>query len=842
MKNYFLLIVFLFLSYESLAQKHLEILEARPSISDSELRVEMLKWMNEKEIGIQEKKQMKKYERWAMLNEGAISASGQRINQARKIWDEQKILTKKLQQNSNQNSRSANGNWQNYNPSTFTAAGDNKQGRLNCIAIHPTNPNIIYVGSVMGGLWWSNNGGTSWAPLTLGLPILGISSIVINPQNTNEMYIMTGSADGKEIPTIGILKSTNAGTTWEETAFSAGIDDEIYGYKLIMHPSSPNIMYAVTSDGIYQTDDGWMSMPYIGETIFGIRRFGHHIGKIFYDIEFRPDNPSWLYASTDKEIYRTIDGGVNWIKLNDISTGLPSGMQTTRIALAVSPLVPGRLMALYARDINGNGYQGLYISNDRGITWTVKTDPLNILGAGNYNQSFFNLVMEIDPDDANTIYVGGISVYKSTVLGNAGSWVYIGQSVHADNHAYLFNNGNFYVCSDGGIKKSSNKGASWTNISVGLNIRMYYFIDVDDTRIIAGAQDNFTTIWNKGSSFGTILTGGDGLKPIFHPSDPNTIFTSSQDKRFRYSNGITGNEESILPSQYEGGIWGGQWTIHPDNHDTMYTATGGRHFLRSYNRGDINSWEVIDSGFNLRTRAIAQSPSNPNVMYTSDTEKIRRTINLHSLNVIWSDRTSNLPASGDNIMDLVVDPNNVSRVWALLGGFNNGKKIYYSDDAGLSWHDYSEGLPNVRCYSMEYQVGSLDGIYIGTDLGVFYRNSRMSSWEYFSNGLPNIQVRDLKIQGGHLYAATFGMGVWRSDLASTCPDTWLVNSSTVPYGINDVGSWIYNANLTVISSLPINANLGTDLLFKAGSFVRLDPGFEIKAGSTFTAQIGNCDY
>ena len=136
---------------------------------------------------------------------------------------------------------SSNGNWASLGPSSSTG-GYSGVGRLNCVAFHPTDPNIIWVGAPAGGLWKSTNGGISWTTLTDNLPVIGVSSIVINPSNPNIMYIATGDRDAGDTHSVGVLKSTNGGVTWSSTGLSYSVISNVLVKELIIHPTNNSIL------------------------------------------------------------------------------------------------------------------------------------------------------------------------------------------------------------------------------------------------------------------------------------------------------------------------------------------------------------------------------------------------------------------------------------------------------------------------------------------------------------------------------------------------------------------------------------------------------------------------
>jgi len=155
-------------------------------------------------------------------------------------------------------------------------------GRVGVIAFHPTNSETIYAGTPAGGLWKTTNEGNSWTHLTESIPRIGVSGIAINPNNANIIYILTGDGDGADTYSIGVLKSTNGGATWNRTGLEFDAVDLVRGYKLAMKPGDPNTLFAVTNDGLWQTEDSGTNWEEV--------RAGS-----YREIEFKPGDAETVY-------------------------------------------------------------------------------------------------------------------------------------------------------------------------------------------------------------------------------------------------------------------------------------------------------------------------------------------------------------------------------------------------------------------------------------------------------------------------------------------------------------------------------------------------------------------
>ncbi|RLD22052.1 MAG: hypothetical protein DRI69_02345 [Bacteroidetes bacterium] len=204
----------------------------------------------------------------------------------------------------------------------------------------------------------------------------------------------------------------------------------------------------------------------------------------------------------------------------------------------------------------------------------------------------------------------------------------------------------------------------------------------------------------------------------------------------------------------------------------------------------------------------------------------------------WVNVNYNLPSSNlKRITSVAVDPNDADRVWVTLGGYVSGEKVYVLHPDDTVWTNFSEDLPNVPVHKIVYQAG---GLYVGTEIGIFYTNSNVSGWIPYMNGLPAVPVYDMVIEDGFIFAGTFGRGLWKSTLFSVCPLAYALTPTGDPSNPNSTGVQRYEATLSISSTRHIVGGIGTDVIYRAGNFVRLDPGFEVKTQNEFEAKIGGC--
>ena len=775
-------------------------------------------------------KNLKFFNRWKHTVESRLDQKGNIFNHSSHNYNEMQRFLNNVPKNANARNVNPNlhGDWNNVTPGQ-TDINESANGRINCIAIHPTDPNIIYVGTPVGGIWVSYNGGSSWLNLNPGMDNLGVSDIVINHSNPNELFIITGDGNALQSPSMGIFKSTNGGYDWSRTSLFWEDNELVYGYKLLMHPTDPNKMYVATTKGLYLTNDKW--------TTFQRRLDDENLR----DIEFETSSPSTLYASSVKEVFKSNNNGFFWQEITDISTGLTQSEDWNRIEIAVTPDQPGLVYILYAQDNPSSGswgYYELYKSSDFGQSFSLQSGEGGLVS----NQSFFNLALSIEPGNPTTIYLGTVLLFKSTdsgesfpdVIGHRGT-----HKIHQDVHALEWSNNSLFTGTDGGISKSTNGGNTFTNLSDGLTIQQFYDIDVKRNLILGGTQDNGVWYWGTNDHQMLSLISADGLDCFFHPSE-NGMFFSTQLERYRKFFGS--GRIKITPNGQEGDIWGGPFTMHPHNPDTIYSAVYT--FARSYNRGD--HWDIFDPGFieDNRMNAMAQGINDSDWIYISNGEEIRRTTDAHAAIPLWINITNNLPLDESvRIGEIIVNPENSNEVWVSLVGYGDGNKVFYSDSGGIglnAWTNISFNLPNVPVYSIEYLPGSDDGIYVGTDFGVFYKDNSMNEWIWFSNGLPKTRIEDMIVKDDYLYAATFGLGVWRTSNVGICPDSLLLNAANDPSPSHSTGTQLHTAKYSIVSDRVITGGFGSHVTYSAGNSIVLLPGFHAEYNNEFRAYIGGC--
>ena len=347
-------------------------------------------------------------------------------------------------------------------------------GRFNCLAVHPTNSNIIYAGAATGGIFKTTDGGTTWSPIFDNQPYLAIGSITIDANNPNTIWVGTGDANISGLCYIGdgIYKSTDGGNTWT----NMGLNDQHVFSKIIIDPTNSNIIYAATmgqpfvrdnNRGLYKSIDGgttWNSILFV------------HDDAGIIDLVINPNNTQILYAASynrirnnqerlmhgpQSKIWKTTDGGTTW---NPLTNGLPN-FPVSRIGLTIYPSNPNILYTVIADSTQY--FQGIYKTTDGGTSWLpvdiTSLDPSCYNGYGWYFGKIY-----VNPSNSNQIYVLGVDSYTTSNNGltwNAATPPWYMYIVHGDQHFMHFIDGNtILLCTDGGIYETTDNCINWTDI------------------------------------------------------------------------------------------------------------------------------------------------------------------------------------------------------------------------------------------------------------------------------------------------------------------------------------------------------------------------------------------
>jgi hypothetical protein len=723
--------------------------------------------------------------------------------------------------------------WQSLGPDA-SDGGYAGIGRLNTIAFHPSDVNTYWVGAPAGGIWVTSTGGNDWTCLNNNTEILGVSAIVIpsDYETSNTIYIGTGDRDAFDNHSIGVLKSTDGGSTWNLTGLTFNPSSGDVVNQMLIHPADDETIFAATSDGLFKTTNAgvdWTELTSLE----------------YVDIEFHPTNPSILYGSTRSgRIYKSSNSGDDWTQIFQSNS-------SRRIELAVTLDDPERIYVLAAN--TSNGLEGIYRSDNAGEEFTLIFDDLYLLnwssqGTGTNNgQGWYDLSLAADPTNGDVVYVGGVNTWKSTDAGEnftiSNYWSSASgvQTVHADKHYFKFRPGTseLYECNDGGVYVT-NDGVSWTDLSNTLVISQIYGLSTAQTEsdvTIIGLQDNGTKYRNNGVWEDVI--GGDGMKCLVDHEDAAVQYGSLYYGQI-YRTGNYWASSVYISNNIPGGAagsWVTPYVLDPNNSDVLYV--GYSSLWKSQDKG--NSFESLGTFGALNTIDVAEASSETICIGTVSTLHISTNGGL-----TWENITSGLPSHSKTDVEFKFDDPNT--LWVSLGGYN-ADGVYQSVNGGESWTDISAGLPEIPVNTLiqnKLESGEVQ-LYAGTDFGVYIKNGD-SDWELYGSDLPKVVVTELDIyydlnapENSRLRISTYGRGLWEAPLELSGNFAPLVNSVDV-FNItensatasasldNDYGSTITQSGFIVHTSQNFNLEtpgvliFNTDPIVSEGSFSLELPG------------------
>lgn len=760
--------------------------------------------------------------------------------------------------------RSSNGKWQSCGPTNVNSVNIDVQGigRVNRIEIGQSG--AIYAATAQGGLW--KRVGTDWTCLTNFIPNLSVSGIAIDPNDENVIYIISGDADGSSGPvlnSLGIFKTNDGGVSWYKTGYQPDVTVGWAGYKIVEHPTQPNILMVVSNAGILRTTDS-------GLTWDTVATGG---GAVFFDIEMKPGDPNTWYACTKNHVFRSTNAGLNWT-LPHATNSINVLGRVTRTALAVTQANPNVVYILSGSEIPGTkGFVELLKCTNPSTTFSFTSmssfsNSPNILGWThdgtdmNASQASYDLCIAVSATNENQIYIGGINIWYNGSGGASGAWS-LGSywandgsttvdKTHADQHELLMYNDDLYVGNDGGIYFQDRQAIdpNWDPIYVGLNITQFYKLELDPTdpngNTLLGSQDNGVKRYDGDDNFQTIYTA-DGGEACIDPTDHNRYYFYVNDNLYKDGCDLCwpgldspqfgcGCPDDVVPTP----AWVGRRSleINPLNNSQLFS--GYTCLFRTNNGGSSWAWltgipctgrAIVDLDFDVSNR----------LWVTKDNGEIFRETSSGS--ATFTQVSGNLPMDTALITSLACSSSNPEIAFVTFSGYLDGIKVFETIDGGTTWFNISGYLPNVPVNCIVYQPNTDDGLYIGTDIGVFYYDNSIVLWTPFRNGMPSVAVADLEIStvDNMLYAATFGRGLWKSDLFTGCQSALKILDGIIstdgyvgPFQFTS-GYNTYRTIDSTIINMPLTGGLGQNTLLISEGYIKLKEGFQA-TNTDFTAK------
>jgi photosystem II stability/assembly factor-like uncharacterized protein len=712
--------------------------------------------------------------------------------------------------------------WQPLGPAPIPVnATTSYSGRVSAIAVHPNNPNIVYVGTAQGGLYRSLNGGASWTPLMDNALSLAIGAVAISPSDPTTVFVGTGEAglcgSGCFIG-VGLYRITNADTNPVlSPVLNQGTNgDDVFSGRaiseIIVHPTNSNVLFVSSTSGVagigsnttglnlpnaglYRTSNAMATNP-VFEKIAIQGTLG--ASRSVIDLAIEPGNPDRLVAAV---IGSGNDGGV-YLSTNALSA-VPTftrslttgdGSSLGRTELAVNKV--GDVVTFYAAAGTANGT--LFKSVNGGATFTTA-----VANGFCSTQCFYDIAVAVDPNDANKVYLGGSPALVFGRSTNGGtSFVNSSSGLHVDTQAFAIapsDPSTIYFGSDGGIWKSINGGSNWTSLN-NSTFSATQFMGIalhplDRNYFLGGTQDNGTQFLAPNGTSWIRSDGGDGGFAVIDQNSPSfnnvtayhTYYNSTNAQigfsRATTTDAATGdpNWGSLLgcvsqpapnPPISNNGIQCADSTLFyapmvggPGNPNTLYFGTN--RLYRSTDKG--TTMTDVSGTLPARVSAIAVSPQDDNVrlvgltsggLYASFT-------NTNTMTNV----TGAVPAR--YIGRVAIDPTNANVAYAALNGYglSAGQHVWKTTNfkTGSTWVPAGNGIPDVPVNAFVVDPQNAQMLYAGTDIGVFRSTDGGANWTPFSENLPRVAVFGMEIQPIHrvLRIATHGRGIWEYNLRTS---------------------------------------------------------------------------
>jgi photosystem II stability/assembly factor-like uncharacterized protein len=646
----------------------------------------------------------------------------------------------------------------------FKSVFDKYCQSIGAIAIDQKNPDVVWVGTgesnmrnsvaIGDGIYRTLDGGDSW--LKMGLENSEhISKIVIDPDNSDIVYVAVPGALWGDSPDRGLYKTYDGGKTWDKILF---VDDKTGCADIIIDPKDPNIIYA---------------------SMWQFRR--------------RP----WAFASggPGSGLYKSEDAGRTWRRIDKgftVSDSTGREGELGRIALAISP---SDTKIIYAIAESKN--TALFVSKDGGETWKKNSSTGNVVA-----RPFYFSVLKVDPTDSKRVYRPAFSLSISDDGGETyRSASFEGGWVHSDHHALWIDPKNpqhLYLGTDGGVYVSFDRGNNWLFLN-NLPVSQYYHIDYDMEKpynVYGGLQDNGSWIGPSSSPGGISVKDwqsigfGDGFSVISDRSDDNIVYWESQGGNVERYNKVTHQNKDVEPYPLKGEDklrFNWNTPIYPSPNDPHVIYVGAQYLYRSNNMGD--SWDKISPDLTTNDKEKQKQEESGGLSVDNSSAENHCTIFVVNESPVdgeiiwvgtddgnlqvtqdggakWTNVVKNVPGLPPFTWVSSVDASKYSRnsAFATFDGHALGDMrtyIYKTTDLGKTWHSIATSDIKGFAYKIKQDIVNPNLLFAGTTFGLYVSIDGGSSWAQYTANLPPVEVRDIAIhpETNDLLLATHGRGI-----------------------------------------------------------------------------------
>lgn len=673
---------------------------------------------------------------------------------------------------------------------------------------------LIYVGAASGGVWKSEDSGTTFEPVFDKNPVQSIGAIAIDSSNSDVVWVGTGESWTRNSVSVGdgVYKSTDAGESWTNVGLK---ESERIG-KILVDPKDGNVVYVCApgklwSDsadrGVYKTSDGGKTWTLVlkGSNLStgcsGLTMDSQNSQVLFAGLwDFR--RTGWSFRSggngpdapSGSGLYRSQDGGKTWTELQPGANGLP-GKPYGRIAVEFAPSNP-QVVYAFVESVDS----ALYRSDDGGKTWDKRDKSQLMVWRPFY---FANLI--VDPTNPDRIFKSDLNLivsedggksFSNTNGGSHGDWHAVWIDPQNPKHLLGGDDGGFWISTDGGNR--------WW-MGMNLPIGQFYHVSVDEKdpyQVYGGLQDN--TCWIGDSEYpGGIsnsrwesFLGGDGFWTFADPSDPNFVYGETQGGSIARLDRTTYETRDIQPTAgYKEKLrfnWNTPIHMSPNAKGTLYI--GAQFLFRSSDHGQ--SWDRISPDLTTNNPDMQKQEQSGGITVDNSAAEMHTTIYSISESpkdgkMIWvgtDDGNVQLTRDGGKTWTNLVGnikglPQGLWVSWVEAGRFDPATAyvafdrhtfgdmnpyVYRTSDYGKTWTRLLGPDQGVRGYAhvIKEDTERPDLLFLGTEFGLWISNNGGKAWAQFKGGnFPNVAVRDIVInpRNQDLVMATHGRGIWIID-------------------------------------------------------------------------------
>jgi photosystem II stability/assembly factor-like uncharacterized protein len=626
---------------------------------------------------------------------------------------------------------------------TYGATRPPVSGRAVGIVISTTNPKHLVLCSGGGGLWATKDLGDTWQPLTDEQPTLSMGAIAAAPGAPNIVYAGTGEGDNESQLGVGLLRSSDGGQNWECVPAAALTGTGVY--DIAVDPGDPLHVWVGTMAALLESVNG-------GATWRVVQR------ALTWDVSINPEDAREIFAATKAGLIRSVNGGASWSRV--ALPGVASSASFDRLEVCHAPSRPG--IVYVAGAVDGRG--GLWRRAAMDGSFTAETAP-PLDADSDLSQAWYDWCVAVSPADPNLVFWGATELFRGTRSSGGWAWTNVssrrsGDSIHPDQHHIAFDPTNpdvVYVCNDGGLFRSPNRGRNWASLNRGLGITEFEFVihlENSDDWLIGGTQDNGTLSSETGGRWKQIAQGDGGdcgadeernlcYHSYYEMDLERAAATGAAAFRWRDVTPEIPDDYSCLfypPMDVSGPVVAkaGATLFVSDDSALHWTE------VRFGNGGDNASAVVIDS---------------PTVIFVGTVSGQLYRVQRAARG--WSQSTVarlNTPRAG-YISDVV--PLSARVIWMSYSAFGRGH-VFRSTDGGARWTNRSGNMPDIPINAIVVDPADPRRLFAASDHGVYETRNAGTRWTDFSNGLPNVVVGDLILHERRrvLIAGTRSRGAW----------------------------------------------------------------------------------